>query len=227
MYERMQRASSGRYTTDLIIDTFPRSHGADSHKRTEAGSIAPATTDTEASSSQQALTLSPAVVAGHQGQESKNQRGRMYMNTGMGSPQRHKTIVQDEPRGGGKQVGNRAVYPKGRNRMQLGNKLAKADDTQGTHNQRQYTSPCNPLQTRDDNTPAPTWPEHTEHGVGSRWNNCSDCDVVSESSAAMFGLVQDPFDVVQRRRMTTDTIKYSRWVRSCQVVHNVRQGGIL
>lgn len=208
MHERMRTASSSRSTMNLVVDTFQQSHGANSNKRTAAGSIAHATTDIMGSE--------------QQGEASKNQAGRECLNTGKGPHQRHNKKIRNESRSSGKQVGSRALYSKGRNRMHLGSKLAKANDTRDTHNQRECTSTCIPLQARDDNIPAPTSPQQTEHGVVSRGKNCKRCVVASESSILTFSLVQDPFDVAQRRCMTTDTTEYGRWVRSCEVVHDVR-----
>lgn len=80
-----------------------------------------------------------------------------------------------------------------------------------------------PLGVRDGNMLDSACRGNAESGIERTRTTRSRNHFDGESPLATVTLVNDPFEVDQRRRITTETVRYRNWFRTSNMVHCVRQ----
>lgn len=98
---------------------------------------------------------------------------------------------------------------------------ASADKTTCTLGTGILKSVGSPLGDRDVNSrDSQAQPGYRGYTARSRGERVSRTPTQSDNAVT---LIHDPFSLDTRRRLTTDTARYKRWVSSSSVVHDVRQ----
>lgn len=196
-----------------------------SREPTRCKNVAGAITDAAVSGEEKSSTPASRFRARQQGKGSNSQSSRTQMDERINRSHHSQTTFQSQPRCAGETCENkgsaRAIHVSVRRRKAWGNTRTEFE-TISKFERRERASPRTPLRVRDDNTPALVSPNCSRSADGSNTKARLHTVVGSSSAAASFVLVQDPIAKEQRRRMTTDTVEYRRWARSCKMVHNVR-----
>lgn len=220
MCDRMKMACSGHSATDWFACAVVRSREC-----TGVENITAAITDAGVSGDQQTSTPAADFRARQQGKASNSQSGCTQVETRINPSQRLQTTFQSQPRYAGKTCENTGsagvIHVTVRSRKALGSTRTRVE-TFDKFERRERASPRTPLRVRDGNTPALALPNPSKNAAGSNAKARLHTVVGSASTARAFVLVQDPVAKDQRRRMTTDTVEYRRWARSCKMVHNAR-----
>lgn len=223
MREKMRKVSVLRSSTDCGLDACTEIHiGAISRLSTEHGSPTLTATMRQSSSftaqNPERCYTSIALRRPRNGREKSNERLRR------GPPQDREThaVVPEEPNGDRTEAARGLQYVKERK----GLRVRSETPTRGTKRLRPAQSTSTqgiPLRPRDSNFLARTLSGHTEHGAGHRLNMQSRGDG-GDLTGVTLTVVHKPYSIDQRRRMTTDTGGFMRWVGSCNTIHTLRQG---